>query len=87
MKVGEHMKNKILDDIAHYEETIALLSKNGDPDMVAMYEDKLKCCEIELIQELAGEPENVGDVTLIMYRTSNFGIVTPQIARHVLNKK
>ena len=84
------MKKTITDysnEMQYLNETIISFSKSGDNDFVAVYEEKLKQAEIMLITELAKEVELGGDVTLIMYRTTNFGIVTPQIAKQLLNNK
>jgi hypothetical protein len=78
------MTNQILSNIEYYAETVVILSKNGDPEMIAMYEEKLKESELELIQYLSEQPPRIGDITTIMYRTNNFGIVTPEIARHII---
>jgi hypothetical protein len=84
------MKKTITDysnEMQYLNETIISFSKSGDNDFVAVYEEKLKQAEIMLITELAKEVELGGDVTLIMYRTTNFVIVTPQIAKQLLNNK
>ena len=78
--------NTYSDEIQYLNETIITFSKSGDNDFVAAYEAKLKTAEIALIQELAKEVDQGSDITLIMYRTTNFGIITPQIAKQLLNK-
>lgn len=79
--------NTYSDEIQYLNETIIAFSKSGDNDFVVAYEEKLKQAEIMLITELAKEVELGGDITLIMYRTTFFGIVTPQIAKQLLNNK
>ena len=83
----KNLVNTYANEIEYLNDTITNLSHSGDNDFVAAYEEKLKQAEIMLITELAKEVGENGDITLIMYRTTNFGIVTPQIAKQLLNNK
>ena len=83
------MKNLInvyAEEMQSINETINTLSRSGDLDFISAYEEKLKNIEILLVTELAKEADKSEDTTLIMYRTTNFGIVTPQIARRIFNE-
>ena len=74
--------------LEYLNDTITNLSKSGDNDFIAAYEEKVKYMETLLIQELAKiQLPSEEDVTLIMYRTTNYGIITPQIARRIFNNK
>lgn len=79
--------NMYAQELEYLNDTITNLSRSGDSDFVAAYEEKVKYMETLLIQELAKEADQVEDATLIMYRTTNYGIVTPQIARRIFNNK
>jgi len=76
------------EEIQYLNDTISNLSRSGDNDFIAAYEEKLKNAELRLIEEVAKTQLSTDkDVTLIMYRTTNFGIITPQIARRIFNKE
>lgn len=76
------------EEIEDLTSIIAKLSTSGDNDFVAVYEEKLKNAELRLIEEVAKTQLSTDeDVTLIMYRTTNYGIITPQIARRIFNKE
>lgn len=75
-----------LDRVEWLNDTIARVSRNGDTDMLSMYEEKLKNAEFELLKAISTLQLPEGeDITLTLYRTTYFGIVSPQMARRMLN--
>jgi branched-chain amino acid transport system ATP-binding protein len=76
-------------------QTVALLGTNGNGKSTLMkcVMGMVKPDKGSIRLEMDGQTHDLTqlsteeDVTLIMYRTTNFGIITPQIARRIFNNK